>query len=136
MIATLQKSRHAVFQMREALEQVIPVFDRQSDHRKAQRRFRAPKVLEPIQVGFHRLRAPPNGAERAKQMTFAEVGSREPNAINCEVVTEEQERTAPINRAYEILELLSEMRISFGLVKLHEIRYISKSTGLCFPVAF
>jgi hypothetical protein len=108
----------------KAFSQVITVLHRRSHQKRPQSRFRSDD-LPPIQVGFHRLSAPSDGAQRAQQVLHAEAGRMQPHCIDGEVVPEQQVVTASG-------EPLVERFLTFDVLA-DKLRYIERTT-LCLTV--
>jgi hypothetical protein len=116
----------AFVQMSKPLGQVITVLDGQSHQKRLQSGFFGPDDLPPIQVRFHRLRAPSNGAEGAKQMLHAEARSMQPHRINGEVMAKQEVITTGT-------QTLMKRFLTFNVVA-DKLRYIER-TFLCFTVS-
>jgi hypothetical protein len=110
----------------KAFSQVITVLHRQSHQKRPQSRFFLPQMTSPpIQVGFHRLSAPSDGAQRAQQVLHAEAGRMQPHCIDGEVVPEQQVVTASG-------EPLVERFLTFDVLA-DKLRYIERTTRFALP---
>jgi hypothetical protein len=109
----------------KAFSQVITVLHRQSHQKRPQSRFFGSDDLPPIQVGFHRLSAPSDGAQRTQQVLHAEAGRMQPHCVDGEVVPEQQVVTASG-------EPLVERFLTFNVLA-DKLRYIERTT-LCLTV--